>query len=106
MILQIQSYFSSDYYLRHGEYSFATKYLQILIDNYPDNTYAKDAALLQIKALYKLGNYEKTLAMIEFIDRRWPKVYLESSDYLMIKAHILEDKKDYKRNNRHLLETF
>ncbi len=86
----------SDYYLRHGEYSFATKYLQILIDNYPDNTYAKDASLLQVKALYKLGNYEKTLAMIEFIDRRWPKVYLESSDYLMIKAHILEDKKDYK----------
>lgn len=86
----------SDYYLRQGEYSFASKYLQILIDNYPDNTYAKDASLLQIKALYKLGNFDRTLAMIEFIDRKWPKVYLESSDYLMIKAHIQEDKKDYK----------
>lgn len=81
----------SDYYLKQNEYSLASQYLQILIDNYPDNTYAKNAALLQIKALYKLGNLDRTMAMINFTDRRWPKVYLESSDYLVIKAHILEE---------------
>ncbi len=82
----------SDYYLKHNEYTLASQYLQILIDNYPDNTYAKNAALLQIKALYKLGNLDRTLAMINFTDRRWPKVYLESTDYLVIKAHILEER--------------
>lgn len=82
----------SDYYLKHNEYTLASQYLQILIDNYPDNTYAKNAALLQIKALYKLGNLDRTLAMINFTDRRWPKVYLESSDYLVIKAHIFEER--------------
>lgn len=82
----------SDYYLKQNEYSLASQYLQILIDNYPDNTYAKNAALLQIKALYKLGNLDRTMAMINFTDRRWPKVYLESSDYLVIKAHILEER--------------
>lgn len=81
----------SDYLLKHQEYTIATQYLQILIDKYPDNTYAKNAAMLQIKALHKLGNYDRTLAMINFIDRRWPKVYLEFPDYLVIKAHILEE---------------
>lgn len=81
----------SDYYLKQNEYAIASQYLQILIDNYPDNTYAKNAALLQIKALHKLGNNERTLAMINFTDRRWPKVYLESSDYLVIKAYIFEE---------------
>ena len=51
----------SDYYLKQNEYAIASQYLQILIDNYPDNTYAKNAALLQIKALHKLGNNERTL---------------------------------------------
>lgn len=81
----------SDYLLKHQDYTIATQYLQILIDKYPDNTYAKNAAMLQIKALHKLGNYDRTLAMINFIDRRWPKVYLEFPDYLVIKAHILEE---------------
>lgn len=81
----------SDYYLKQNEYAIASQYLQILIDNYPDNTYAKNAALLQIKALHKLGNNERTLSMINFTDRRWPKVYLESSDYLVIKAYIFEE---------------
>lgn len=82
----------SDYYLKNNEYVLASQYLQILIDQYPDNSYAKNAALLQIKALYKLGNLDKTLTMINFTDRRWPKVYLESSDYLVIKAHIFDAK--------------
>ena len=77
--------------MKQNEYAIASQYLQILIDNYPDNTYAKNAALLQIKALHKLGNNERTLSMINFTDRRWPKVYLESSDYLVIKAYIFEE---------------
>lgn len=81
----------SDYLLQHHEYTIATQYLQILIDKYPDNTYAKNAAILQIKTLHKLGNFDRTLAMINFIDRRWPKVYLEFPDYLVIKANILEE---------------
>lgn len=81
----------SDYLLQHHEYTIATQYLQILIDKYPDNTYAKNAAMLQIKTLHKLGNFDRTLAMINFIDRRWPKVYLEFPDYLVIKANILEE---------------
>lgn len=81
----------SDYLLQHQEYTIATQYLQILIDKYPDNTYAKNAAMLQIKTIHKLGNFDRTLAMIHFIDRRWPKVYLEFPDYLIIKAHILEE---------------
>lgn len=83
----------SDYLLQHHEYTLATQYLQILIDKYPDNTYAKNAAMLQIKTLHKLGNLDRTLAMINFIDRRWPKVYLEFPDYLLIKAHVLEEQK-------------
>lgn len=81
----------SDYLLQHQEYTIATQYLQILIDKYPDNTYAKNAAMLQIKTLHKLGNFDRMLAMINFIDRRWPKVYLEFPDYLVIKASILEE---------------
>ncbi len=81
----------SDYLLQHHEYTLATQYLQILIDKYPDNTYAKNAAMLQIKTLHKLGNLDRTLSMINFIDRRWPKVYLEFPDYLVIKAHVLEE---------------
>ena len=33
----------------------------------------------------------KSKLFINFTDRRWPKVYLESSDYLVIKAYIFEE---------------
>lgn len=76
------------YYYDKGDYALSSDYLQTLIEEYPDNKFAEDAAVLQGKSLYKQGFFDRTMALIEFTDRRWPRLYLTDLEYLEMRADI------------------
>ncbi len=77
------------------EYIKASKYLQVLVDEYPNEVFAKEAALLQTKSLHKQGDFKKTMAFIDFMDRRWNRLYLTAPEYFIIRAEVEEDNKLY-----------
>jgi len=85
----------ANHYFDKGELITASSYLQILIDEYPNGAFAKEAALLQTKSLHKQGDYKKTMAFIDFIDRRWNRLYLTDPEYFTIRAEVEEDSGDY-----------
>ena len=85
----------ANHYLTEGEFAKASKYLQILIDDYPTDMFAKEAALLQTKSLHKQGDFKRTMAFIDFMDRRWNRLYLTDPEYFTIRAEVEEDTKNY-----------
>lgn len=70
------------------EYAEAALSLQTIIQEYPDSKATKDAARLETYALYRQGHTDRALTLVDFVDRRWPRLYLEDPDYLAVSADI------------------
>lgn len=75
-------------YLRRQDYAEASIAFSQILDEYPDSKNARDAGLLQVHSLYRQGHYDRALTLIEFVDRRWPRIYLEDEEYLPISADV------------------
>ncbi len=75
-------------YLRRQDYADASIAFTQVLEEYPDSKNAKDAGLLQVHSLYRQGHYDRALTLIEFVDRRWPRIYLEDEQYLPISADV------------------
>lgn len=85
----------ANHYLAKGEFVKASHYLTILIEDYPTSVFAQEAALLQTKSLHKQGDLKKTMTFIDFMDRRWNKLYLTEPEYFSIRADVEEAYKNY-----------
>ncbi len=88
-------YLLANFLMEKGEYARASSLLEQVINNYPDGTISQNAALLQTQSLYKQGDVERTKAFIDFMDRRWPRLYLSNPEYLTIRGEVDEISKDY-----------
>lgn len=75
-------------FLRRQDYADASIAFTQILEEYPESKNAKDAGLLQVHSLYKQGHYDRALTLIEFVDRRWPRIYLEDEQYLPIAADV------------------
>lgn len=82
-------------YLNDDEPINASKYLDILINDYPNSPNIKDAAILQTKSIYAQGDLNRTLTFLDFLDRRFDKVYITAPEYFIIRGKIEEDAKRY-----------
>ncbi|WP_051249631.1 tetratricopeptide repeat protein [Maridesulfovibrio zosterae] len=81
------SYYWGQYYLGLGEYEKAADQFQYLVQMYPDSKVVRDAALGLAKALDKLGYDEQAYQIIDYIDKRWPRFYIEDLDFLLMAAN-------------------
>ncbi len=74
--------------MERQEYAEATLTFQTILQDYPDSPLAKDAARLETYALYRQGHTDRALTLVDFVERRWPRLYLEDPDYLAVSADI------------------
>lgn len=74
--------------MERQEYAEAALSFQVILQEYPESKMAKDAARLETYAFYRQGHMDRALTLIDFVDRRWPRVYLEDPEYLAIAADI------------------
>lgn len=74
--------------MERQEYAEAALTLQTILQEYPDSPLAKNAARLETYALYRQGHMERALTLVDFVERRWPRLYLEDPEYLAISADI------------------
>lgn len=75
-------------YMRRQDYADASIAFSQILEEYPESKNAKDAGLLQVHSLYRQGHYDRALTLIEFVDRRWPRIYLEDEEYLPVSADV------------------
>lgn len=81
------SYYWGEYYLEKGEYEKAADQFQYLVQMYPDSKVVREAALGLSKALDALGYYKQSFQIIDYIDKRWPRFYIEYPDFLLMAAN-------------------
>lgn len=65
-----------------GQYADAVKTFQLIMDNYPESKAVQDAARFMAESLFKQGHYKRATILVDFVDRRWPRLYLDDPDYL------------------------
>lgn len=88
--------------LQRQDYAEASIAFSQILEEYPESKNAMEAGLLQVHSLYKQGHYDRALTLIEFVDRRWPRIYLEDEEYLPISADVEERQGKYDK----ALETY
>jgi TolA-binding protein len=74
--------------MEHRQYAEATSSFQTIIQDYPENRAAQTAARLQTYALYRQGHMERASTLLDFVDRRWPRMYLDDPEFLAMAADI------------------
>ncbi|WP_415719770.1 tetratricopeptide repeat protein [Maridesulfovibrio sp.] len=81
------SYYWGEYYLGMKEYEKAADQFQYLVQMYPDSKIVRDAAIGLAKALDALGYDEQAFQIIDYIDKRWPRFYIEDLRFLLMAAN-------------------
>jgi TolA-binding protein len=81
------SYYWGEYYLGMKEYEKAADQFQHLVQMYPDSKVVRDAALGLARALDALGYDEQAYQIIDYIDKRWPRFYIEDLGFLLMSAN-------------------
>lgn len=72
--------------LKNGQYAEAVQSFQRVMQEYPESPAVRRAARYMAEALYKQGHYERALTIIDFVDRRWPRIYIDDPAYLLMVA--------------------
>lgn len=81
-------YYWGRYYYDKGDMQRAADELQYIIRNYAESRYARDAALGLAQAYAAIGYNQEAYGIIEYIERRWPRLYLESPSILELMGDV------------------
>ncbi len=76
-----------------GQYAEAVQTFQLILDKYPESNAVREAARYMAEALYKQGHDSRALILVDFVNRRWPRLYLEDTDYLAMVGDLLNRQK-------------
>ncbi|SBV90419.1 Tetratricopeptide TPR_2 repeat-containing protein (fragment) [uncultured delta proteobacterium] len=81
-------YYWGEYYYGRNEMQQAADEFQYIISNYSGSKYARDAAVGLARAYSALGYFQEAYDIIDYIDRRWPRLYLESPPVLELMGDV------------------
>ncbi|MBQ7607636.1 MAG: tetratricopeptide repeat protein [Desulfovibrionaceae bacterium] len=71
-----------------GDYQNAEKYYSIVLDKFPESAQLKDASVGLIRVFYKENKRDKARLILDFVNKRWPRQYVDDPTFLLIQAGI------------------
>ncbi len=81
-------YYWGEHYFNKGDYANAARRLQTLIQNHPDIPLIKQASYLLADSLHLLGYNEQAFQITDYMDKRWPLLYMENPLFLKLAADV------------------
>ena len=81
-LIPLTYYYWGDYYFNKGEWQKAADNFQYVVQNYPDSKFVREAGVGLARALYSLGFYEQAYQVVDYVEKRWPRFYLEYPPFL------------------------
>ena len=75
-------YYWGDYYYNRNDLQLAADQFQVILQRYPDSKYAREAALGLARSFYRMGYYQESFSIVEYIERRWTRFYLDYPPFL------------------------
>ncbi len=70
-------YYWGDYFFEKENYQQAADQFQYIVQNYPDSRFVREASVALARSLYNLGYYDQAFQIVDYIERRWPRFYME-----------------------------
>lgn len=77
-------YYWGDYYFNKGDYQKAADEFQYLVQVYPDSKFVREASLGLARALRHLGYDKQAFQIVDYIEKRWPRFYIEFPPFLRL----------------------
>lgn len=87
-------YYWGNYYYDRGEMQKAADEFQYIVSNFSEHPIAREASIGLARCYNALGYYQEAFDIIDYIDRRWPRLYLESPSVLELMGDIAFRKGD------------
>ncbi len=87
-LIPLSYYYWGDYQFEHKNWQEAADQFQHITQNYQDSPYTREASLGLARAYYQLGYYDLAFKIVEFIERRWPRYYLDYPPILNIMGDV------------------
>lgn len=95
-------YYWGDHYYRLGDFQKAADEFQYLVQVFPDSKFVREASIGLARSLRKLGYDKQAFQIVDYIEKRWPRFYVEFPPFLRLlgdAAYSVEDfekaKNDY-----------
>lgn len=82
------SFYWGEYWFNKGRYQKAADEYQFLIQEYPDSTVVLDASVGLARSLERLGYHEQAWDVVDFVDKRWPRFYVETPTFLRLSGDV------------------
>ncbi|MBT8763511.1 tetratricopeptide repeat protein [Desulfohalobiaceae bacterium Ax17] len=90
-------FYWADFYFQKKDYQKAADEFQHIIQKYPDHRIAQQAAVGLAKSLKQLEFFKQALDIVEYIEQRWPRYYIDDPDFLILSGYVAYKNKKYDR---------
>jgi outer membrane protein assembly factor BamD (BamD/ComL family) len=90
-------YYWGDYYFKKGDYQNAADQFQYLVQVYPDSKFVREASVSLAHSLRKLGYDKQAAQIVDFIEKRWPRFYVEYPPILRLSGDVAFATQDWKK---------
>lgn len=94
-------YYWGDHYFKNKEYQKAADEFQYLVQVYPDSKFVREASLGLARSLRKLGYDKQAFQVVDFIEKRWPRFYVEFPPFLRLLGDAAYRVGDYEKAKNH-----
>ena len=86
-----------EYYYDRGEYKKAEEEYKSLVEKFPESKFVREGAMGLAKTLVRLGRYKDAAQIADYVDKRWPRYYIEFPQILRITGDIAYRNGDFKK---------
>ncbi|WP_158269727.1 tetratricopeptide repeat protein [Desulfonatronum sp. SC1] len=81
-VVPTTEYYLGQFFLERGDYDQAADYFQIVVQNHPEHSIAQQSSVGLSKALNALGYDEQAFQVMDFMEKRWPRYYIDEPELL------------------------
>jgi TolA-binding protein len=91
------NFYWGEYYYDKGDFKKAAEEYQTIVEKFPESKYVREGAMGLAKTLVRLGRYKEAAQIADYIDKRWPRYYVEFPSILRIAGDIAYRNGDFKK---------
>jgi len=81
-------YYWGEYYSRRGQWDRAADHFQAVIQQFPDSQPVLPSAVGLVRALAELGFWAKAWEIVDFVEKRWPRYYIDDLEFLALAGRV------------------
>jgi tetratricopeptide (TPR) repeat protein len=90
-------FYWAQYYYQKKDFQKAADAFEHIIQKYPEHRVAQKAAVGLAKSLKNLEFYKQAKEIIDYIEQRWPRYYIDDPDFLILSGYVAYKNKKYEQ---------